>query len=130
MINRASRNPHAILGGWWPGACAIAAVLVFAFAIFPAVMGPPPPPGASAPAAATETGLAGTELRDTCPPGDHCHSATVEQALPRLPIPALALVALIALVTAAWPKLRRPPVMREWWLPPGRRRALLQVFLI
>jgi hypothetical protein len=130
MINRASRNPHAIHRGRWPLACAMAAVVVLAFALFPAVMGPPPPPGTSAPVAATETGSAVTGVQDTCPPGDHCHSATVEQALPRVPIPAPSLIALVALVTVAWRRPRVPPVAREWWLPPGRRRALLQVFLI
>ena len=57
--------------------------------------------------------------------------AFVAQALPRLPVPPLLLLAFVVVVvfaTRGFTRLRTAP--HDWLWPPERRRAFLQVFLI
>ncbi len=104
--------------------------LTLLFVVYPAVMPPPPHKEAGAFAAAPEIIPTQARATDTCPPMDKCGIATVEQALPRLPVPpALLLMFVVVLFAVRWQP--RPPAARcGWWWPPDRRRALLQVFLI
>lgn len=68
---------------------------------------------------------------DTCVQAMLRLRAAIAQAAPRLPIPPIIVLALMALLYLAW---RKPPVPvrrnGDWCWPFGRRRALLQVFLI
>jgi hypothetical protein len=104
--------------------------LTLLFVVFPAVMPPPPHAGTMAVAAPAETVPMEARTTGSCPPMDMCGIATVEQALPRLPVPPALLFAFIVIAFAVrWP--HRPLAMRHvWWWPPDRRRALLQVFLM
>lgn len=105
-------------------------VLTLLFVVYPAVMPPPPHGGMMAVAAPAETLPMQARAAETCPPKDMCGIATVEQALPRLPVPPTLLLAFIVILfTVRWPV--RPLTVRQvWWWPPDRRRALLQVFLM
>ena len=105
-------------------------VLTLLFVLYPAVMPPPPPVGAMAfPPVAHATPMQARES-DSCPPADRCGIATVEQALPRLPVPPALLFAFVVTVFAVRWQPRPPAVRHGWWWPPDRRRALLQVFLM
>jgi hypothetical protein len=105
-------------------------VLTLLVVVYPALM--PPPPGKDAGALAIPAKTAPTQARgtDTCPPVDMCAIATIEQALPRLPVPpALLLAFIVTLFAVRWP-LNPLSVRQVWSWPPDRRRALLQVFLL
>jgi hypothetical protein len=104
-------------------------LLTLLFVVYPAVM-PPPPDQSAVIAAPSETTPMQARATDSCPPMDMCGIATVEQALPRLPVPPALLFAFIVIAFAVqWP--HRPLAMRHvWWWPPDQRRALLQVFLM
>ncbi len=104
--------------------------LALLFVVFPAIMDIPPHEQMTAPVATTENAPAQLGIKGTCPPIDLCKDVTVEQALPRLPVPPLPLFALVMLILAMRWQPRAPTPQRDWWLPPDRRRALLQVFLI
>ncbi len=114
--------------GWRIVICGLALL----FVVFPAIMNLPSHEPTVAPAATTEFAQlpASAGIKDTCPPVDLCTLAAVEQALPRLPIPPLPLLTLVTLVLALRWQPRVPAPHRDWWLPPDRRRAFLQVFLI
>lgn len=106
-------------------------VLTLLFVVYPAVMPPPPHPGMglfTAPAEAAIPMQARTT--DSCPPMDMCGITTVEQALPRLPIPPALLITFVVILFAAQRPLRPLAARYVWWRPPDQRRALLQVFLI
>jgi hypothetical protein len=105
-------------------------VLALLFVFYPAVMPPPPHAGAATFAPVTEAVPMQAHGTDTCPPMEMCGIATIEQALPRLPVPpALLLTFVVILFAVRWQP--RPLAARPgWWWPPDRRRALLQVFLI
>lgn len=106
----------------------VVAALALAFQIYPALMGTPrhDPPAPSA----AETVPVQTHVGDTCPPVDFCRFTAMEQALPRLPVPPLLLLTLGVILFAVRWQPRQPVARCDWWWPPDRRRALLQVFLI
>ena len=106
-------------------------VLMLLFVVSPAIMGIPdhgPMPAFVVAPTATEPVQAG--VHESCPPAGLCPDVVIEQALPRLPASPLLPLTLIVLVLALHWQRRTPTVARDWWWPPGRRRALLQVFLI
>jgi hypothetical protein len=105
-------------------------VLTLLFVVYPAVMPPPPQAGMIVVTTPAEAPPMQARATDSCPPMDMCGIATVEQALPRLPVPPTLLLAFIVILFAVrWPV--RPLIARQvWWWPPDRRRALLQVFLM
>ncbi len=105
-------------------------LLTLLFLIAPAALSAPnrgPMPASIAPPA-TMPVQAG--VHRACPPPDLCPTIALAQALPRLPSPLFLPLALAVLVLAMHWRHRMPTVARDWWWPPGRRRALLQVFLI
>jgi hypothetical protein len=106
-------------------------VLTLLFVVYPAIMSIPghgPMPGSIAPLATVPVQAGG--VHESCPPADLCVNAAVEQALPRLPVPPLLLLAPVVLFFATRWQRHTPTHQRDWWWPPGPRRALLQVFLI
>ena len=105
-------------------------VLTLLFVLYPAVMALPRHGPVIAPIAPRETLPIQRGVRETCPPVDLCVGVAVEQALPRLPVPPLLLLALVVLVLARQWQRRAPVRPRDWWWPPDWRRAFLQVFLI
>lgn len=108
----------------------VVALLVGAFVLFPAVMTIPRHPPFLPRPAASHTALPRSCIEGTCQEAARYIRAIVKHVLVRLPAaPLLALALLIAVLPLATPLSMRIR-SRDWWWPPGRRRALLQVFLI
>ncbi|MHB8645931.1 MAG: hypothetical protein ACYDAR_09115 [Thermomicrobiales bacterium] len=105
-------------------------VLMFMFVLSPAIPFIPRPDMARAFIGSAQPTPGSTGVTESCPPIGRCVVKAVEQALPRLPVPPLLPLALLVLVLAVQWRDRPPAIERDWWPPPGRRRALLQVFLI
>ncbi|GEM_PF-2887431 len=114
---------------WRTGRIAVPVLTLF-FVFAPAMMVFPRHEQGSASTADTRLALMQVGVHETCPPLNRCVDATIEQALPRLPSPPLLLLALAVLVLAVRWQHHTPARQRDWWWPPGPRRALLQVFLI
>ena len=107
-----------------------ATLLVGAFVLFPAVMTIPRHPPLLPRSAASHTALSRSCIEGTCQEAARYIRAIVKHVLLRLPAPPLlALALLLAVLPLAIPLCARARP-RDWWWPPGRRRALLQVFLI
>jgi hypothetical protein len=77
----------------------------------------------------SQTALPRSCIEGTCHEAARAIRAMVTHVLLRLPAIALLLTLLLAVLPLAMP-MRVRARLRDWWWPPGRRRALLQVFRI
>jgi hypothetical protein len=107
----------------------LAIALLIGGVLLPALMaitrhGPLPPPHVVARAAPRSC------IEGTCHEAERCIQAVMKRVIlrPPAPVPPLVALLLVALPVAWQARSRvRPP---DWWWPPDRRRAFLQVFLI
>ncbi len=131
MKTRVDHIPNTEARSPWQARQIAVVALTLVFVFLPALMSIPPPRPPMGFHTAPPMMPMQARAKETCPPGDHCGEAFVAQALPRLPVPPLLLLALVVVVvfaTRGFTLLRTAP--HDWLWPPDRRRAFLQVFLI
>jgi len=114
----------------WPTWRIVVAALAVAFLFAPAAIVTPHHTNATAPIPASHTKPVQPCVGSMCSQTVISIRAAVEQASLRLPITPLLLLVTIALICIVWQQSDTRTSRADGWWPLGRRRALLQVFLI
>lgn len=106
------------------------ALLVGAFALLPAILPFPHHPPPFPPPKSAQTAPAHACIEGACHEAVRCIQDLVKHVVLPSPAPSLLVLALLLAIVPLARQLCVRIRPRDWWWPPDRRRAFLQVYLI